>query len=101
MSLGGNWEASQFFQKIFFNLLQSTHGAVHQAAQWSSSLEIRRLFNGYVTTYGKTIECEWHVCLRICVLFLIWPRDPLYCQISLILSIFWTFEADLRGLIMF
>ena len=36
--------------------------------------------------------------MPICVLFLIWPRDPLYYQISLFLSISGTFEADLRGL---
>ena len=37
--------------------------------------------------------------MPICVLFFIWPRDPLYYQISLFLSIFWNFEADLRGFI--
>ena len=34
--------------------------------------------------------------MPMCVLFLIWPRDPLYYQIFLFFSIFWTFEADLR-----
>ena len=38
--------------------------------------------------------------MPICTLFLIWPGDSLYCQISLFLSMFWTFEADLRGLFM-
>ena len=34
--------------------------------------------------------------MPICVLFLIWLRDPLCYQISLFLSIFLTFEADLK-----
>ena len=35
-------------------------------------------------------------CMPICLLLLIWPRDQLYYQISLFLSIFLTFEADLK-----
>ena len=38
--------------------------------------------------------------MPICVHFLISPRDPLYYQILLFLSFFWTFKADLRGLFM-
>ena len=69
--------------------------------QWSSSLRrgwqncserLRRLFFGYVSTYYDNKKSA-------CVLFLIWPRDPLYYQISLFLSIFWNFEADLMGFI--
>ena len=38
--------------------------------------------------------------MPMCVLFLIWPRDPLSYQTSLLFSIILTFEADLRGLFM-
>jgi len=35
--------------------------------------------------------------MPICVLFLIWPRDPLYYQISLFLSIFLDFWSSFEG----
>ena len=46
------------------------------------------------------MEKNNRACMPIRVLFLIWPKDPFYYQISLFLTIFWTFEADLRGLFM-
>ena len=55
------------------------------------------LFNGYVPQICQKNKSAF---MPVLFLILIWPRDSLYYQISLFLSIFWTFEAALRGLFM-
>ena len=87
--------------------LSYSYNTLETIAQWSISL------GRGDKTFSKSLEgclmdmlrmCGWQknerACMPICVLFLIWSRDPLYYQTFLFLSIFSTFEADLRGLFM-